>query len=307
VAGPIVRYRDIEEKLTERSHSLDGISDGIRRFVLGMGKKVLLSNNLGALCSIFQSSNDKSVGFFWLYAISYTLQIYFDFSGYSDMAIGLGKMFGFDFCENFNFPYISKSITEFWRRWHISLGSWFRDYVYIPMGGNRVKKWRWFFNILTVWLLTGLWHGASWNFVIWGLYFGIFLIIEKLFLLEKLKKSKILSHIYVIIIIIFGFVIFNAETMSEAMMYMKAMVGLGGYKAVSAEFIYYLKSYAVILIISTVTSTPFVKNIIEKLRKKKGMDSFINLMEPVVLLVITVVSVGYLVDNSFNPFLYFRF
>jgi alginate O-acetyltransferase complex protein AlgI len=216
-------------------------------------------------------------------------------------------MFGFDFCENFNFPYISKSITEFWRRWHISLGSWFRDYFYIPMGGNRVKKWRWFFNILTVWLLTGLWHGASWNFVIWGLYFGIFLIIEKLFLLEKLKKSKILSHIYVIIIIIFGFVIFNAETMSEAMTYMKAMVGLGGYKAVSAEFIYYLKSYAVILIISTVTSTPFVKNIIEKLRKKKGMDSFINLMEPVVLLVITVVSVGYLVDNSFNPFLYFRF
>ncbi|MBQ4602024.1 MAG: MBOAT family protein, partial [Clostridia bacterium] len=211
IAGPIVRYTDIEIQLKNRTHTVEKISYGIRRFVIGLSKKILIANALGELCDIFKASDDKSVMFFWLYAIAFTLHIYFDFSGYSDMAIGLGSMFGFKFIENFNYPYISRSITEFWRRWHMSLGSWFRDYVYIPMGGNRVSKGRWFINILTVWFLTGFWHGADWTFIVWGLYFAAFLLIEKLFLSKALSSlPAFVSHIYVLFVVLISFVIFNA-------------------------------------------------------------------------------------------------
>lgn len=193
IAGPIVRYSDIAEQLKGRIHTMGKTAQGIRRFILGLGKKILIANLLGELCSIFRASDDKSVLFFWLYAVAYTLHVYFDFSGYSDMAIGLGKLFGFDFLENFNYPFISKSITEFWRRWHMSLGTWFRDYVYIPLGGSRVSLPRHLFNIFLVWMLTGFWHGAAWNFVIWGLYFALLLILEKIWLLEILKKMPCLK------------------------------------------------------------------------------------------------------------------
>lgn len=188
IAGPIVRYSDIAEQLKGRIHTMGKTAQGIRRFILGLGKKILIANLLGELCSIFRASDDKSVLFFWLYAVAYTLHVYFDFSGYSDMAIGLGKLFGFDFLENFNYPFISKSITEFWRRWHMSLGTWFRDYVYIPLGGSRVSLPRHLFNIFLVWMLTGFWHGAAWNFVIWGLYFALLLILEKIWAFWKSLK-----------------------------------------------------------------------------------------------------------------------
>ncbi|MBQ8475093.1 MAG: MBOAT family protein, partial [Clostridia bacterium] len=195
IAGPIVRYVDIEVQLRERKHSIDKISLGTRRFILGLGKKILIANALGELCDIYKASSGQSVVFAWMYGIAFSLHIYFDFSGYSDMAIGLGHIFGFDFLENFNYPYISASVTEFWRRWHMSLGSWFRDYLYIPLGGNRVKKARWFFNIFVVWLATGFWHGAAWNFIVWGLMFGVLLVVEKLWALEFFKKHKVISRI----------------------------------------------------------------------------------------------------------------
>ena len=197
IAGPIVRYADVAAQLKERRHTPEKTALGMRRFLLGLGKKVLIANLLGELCSVFRESNDKSVLFFWLYTAAYALHVYFDFSGYSDMAIGLGKIFGFDFRENFNYPFISKSITEFWRRWHMSLGSWFRDYVYIPLGGNRVSAPRHLLNILVVWMLTGFWHGAAWNFVIWGLYFAGLLILEKIWLLKSLEGKPVIGHFYV--------------------------------------------------------------------------------------------------------------
>ncbi|MBO7208911.1 MAG: MBOAT family protein, partial [Clostridia bacterium] len=208
IAGPIVRYIDVEKELARRTHSFEKISAGIGRFVTGLSKKVLLANTLGELCSFFQGTADKSVLFYWLYVVAYMLQVYFDFSGYSDMAIGLGKIFGFEFLENFNYPFISKSITEFWRRWHISLGTWFRDYVYIPMGGNRVNKGRMLFNIFTVWFLTGFWHGAEWNFIVWGLFFGVFLTLEKFFYRRYVEKSKVFGHIYVLFLTAISFAIF---------------------------------------------------------------------------------------------------
>mgnify|MGYP002767427904 CR=1 FL=1 len=211
IAGPIVRYSDIEKSLQSRKHSFTLCCDGAHRFVIGLCKKVLLSDRFAELCAAFRSSGEKSVIFFWLYAIAFTLQIYFDFSGYSDMAIGLGKVFGFEFPENFDHPYASKSITEFWRRWHMTLGSWFRDYVYIPLGGNRRGKARWFFNIFVVWFLTGFWHGADWQFIAWGLMYAVLLVAEKLFLLKKLEHTpSFLRHAYVIFFTVLGFVIFNA-------------------------------------------------------------------------------------------------
>ncbi len=300
IAGPIVRYKDIALQLKERTHSWDKISLGVRRFILGLSKKILIANTLGELCDIFKSSGDKSVLFYWIYAIAFSLHIYFDFSGYSDMAIGLGKMFGFDFIENFNYPYISKSITEFWRRWHISLGSWFRDYVYIPLGGSRVKKFRVYINILIVWMLTGFWHGAAWNFIIWGLYFAVLLIIEKTFLLQHLNKSKILGRCYVLFLVAISFVIFNAATISEAFEYIKGMFGAQSIPLISNETLYYLKSYAIILLIAAVGSTPLPKLLTGKLK-------FLQYAEPVILTVLLAVCTAYLVDGSFNPFLYFRF
>ena len=219
IAGPIVRYSDVAAQLKKRTHSWDKISEGTRRFVFGLAKKILIANALGELCDIFRATGEQSVIYYWMYAIGFSLHIYFDFSGYSDMAIGLGKIFGFDFLENFNYPYISKSATEFWRRWHMSLGSWFRDYVYIPMGGSRVGKFRMFFNIFTVWMLTGFWHGAAWNFIFWGLYFAILLVVEKVFLLKYLNQSKVWSRFYLLFAVVISFVIFNATNMGEAFQY----------------------------------------------------------------------------------------
>ena len=307
IAGPIVRYTDISAELTERKHTLEGFVAGMRRFILGLSKKVLVANILGELCDIFRASDDKAVLYYWLYAVAFALHVYFDFSGYSDMAIGLGKIFGFKFCENFNYPFIAKSATEFWRRWHMSLGTWFRDYVYIPMGGNRVSLPRWFFNIFTVWMLTGFWHGAAWTFIIWGLYFAIFLCIEKLFLLKLLEKTKVLNRIYILLIITTSFVIFNATDMSEAFRYIKCMFGFGNVPLVSAEYLYYLKSYAVPMVIALVGATPVVKNAVKKLLENKPIKAVMNVAEPVTLVVLFVVVTAFLVDGSFNPFLYFRF
>lgn len=307
IAGPIVRYSDVALQLENRTHTFAKISDGIRRFILGLSKKILIANALGELCDIFRASEDKSVLFFWLYAVSFTLHIYFDFSGYSDMAIGLGKIMGFDFMENFNYPYISKSVTEFWRRWHMSLGTWFRDYVYIPLGGNRVSKPRQFFNILVVWLLTGFWHGAEWNFPVWGLYFAILLLIEKSFLLKKLNKSKVISHVYVMFLVIISFVIFNAADMSVAFSDLAGMFGLAGVPVSSAEFVYYLRSYLLVIVIAIIGATPLPKKIVEKIREKETGNKVINLIEPAVCIILFVMITAYLVDGSFNPFLYFRF
>ena len=307
IAGPIVRYSDVALQLENRTHTFAKISDGIRRFILGLSKKILIANALGELCDIFRASEDKSVLFFWLYAVSFTFHIYFDFSGYSDMAIGLGKIMGFDFMENFNYPYISKSVTEFWRRWHMSLGTWFRDYVYIPLGGNRVSKPRQFFNILVVWLLTGFWHGAEWNFPVWGLYFAVLLLIEKSFLLKKLNKSKVISHVYVMFLVIISFVIFNAADMSVAFSDLAGMFGLAGVPVSSAEFVYYLRSYLLVIVIAIIGATPLPKRIVEKIREKETGNKVINLIEPAVCIILFVMITAYLVDGSFNPFLYFRF
>lgn len=304
IAGPIVRYTTIEKQLENREHTFQKFALGVRRFIIGLGKKVLIANVLGELASAFLASSAPSVLFYWLYGISITIQIYFDFSGYSDMAIGLGKMFGFEFLENFNYPYVATSITDFWRRWHISLSSWFRDYIYIPLGGNRVSKLKWIRNILIVWLLTGLWHGAAWNFVFWGLFFGILLIIEKVFLEKYLKKlPKFLTHIYVLLIVIISFIIFNGESISQIMQNIGGLVGAPNIPLISQESIYYFKSYFIVIIVGIIGATPILKNIVNSNKFSK----FVNLVEPVFLLVILIVCTSYIIDGSFNPFLYFRF
>lgn len=307
IAGPIVRYSDIAEQLKWRIHTMGKTAQGIRRFILGLGKKILIANLLGELCSIFRASDDKSVLFFWLYAVAYTLHVYFDFSGYSDMAIGLGKLFGFDFLENFNYPFISKSITEFWRRWHMSLGTWFRDYVYIPLGGSRVSLPRHLFNIFLVWMLTGFWHGAAWNFVIWGLYFALLLILEKIWLLEILKKSHVLNRIYVLTAAVISFVIFDATDMSQAFSYLKAMFGTGGYPLTSAASSYYFRSYFVVLMIALLGATPIPKSFCRRIQQWKTGTAVMLFAEPLALSALLLICTAFLVDGSFNPFLYFRF
>lgn len=307
IAGPIVRYKDIASELPVRRFTTEDVASGIRRFVFGLAKKVLLANQLGELCDIFRMSQEKSVLFYWMYAVAFALHIYFDFSGYSDMAIGLGRIFGFHFVENFNYPFISGSVTEFWRRWHISLGSWFRDYVYIPLGGNRVPKWRWFMNIFIVWMLTGFWHGAAWNFIIWGLFFAVLLVFEKLCFLKTLEKHKILGHFYVILAVLISFVIFNASDMSRAFSDIGGMFGFAKVPFVTTETLYYLRSYAVILILALIGSTPFIKNTVVKFASKPSFQKFLFGAEPLILLALMLVITAYLVDGSFNPFLYFRF
>ena len=307
IAGPIVRYSDIAAQLQTRTHSIERFSLGIRRFMIGLSKKMLVANILGELVSDFKASDDKSVLYFWLYAVAYTLHIYFDFSGFSDMAIGLGRIMGFDFVENFNYPYIAASITDFWRRWHISLSTWFRDYVYIPLGGNRVKKARWIFNIFVVWFLTGLWHGAAWNFAVWGLLYAVLLMFEKLIGLKFLKKTKVISHVYTMLFVILGFVIFDAASLSDAFSYIGSMFGAGGYPLVSEEALYALRSYAVVFIIGIIGATPLAKNLIAKVRTASGAQLALNIAEPVVLVALLAVCTAYMVDGAFNPFLYFRF
>ncbi len=303
IAGPIVRYSDISKELKERKVTFDTFAMGIRRFIFGLAKKVLLANTLGELLKYLVSS---SVLTSILKPIIFTFQIYFDFSGYSDMAIGLGRMFGFTFLENFNYPLIASSITDFWRRWHISLSSWFRDYIYIPLGGNRVKKIRWIFNIMVVWFLTGFWHGASWNFILWGLYFGAILITEKLFLAKYLEKTKVLKYIYTLIIIFFSFLIFSSNSLGDITSELKIIFGLSKAPLINKEIIYYLRSYLVIIIISVIGSTPIIKKIIIKIKETK-FKKIIDIMEPITYIMLLVLITAFLIDESFNPFLYFRF
>ena len=302
IAGPIVRYVDVAKELKHRSHNWENIAYGLRRFLIGLGKKIILADNFALLIKLFRESGEPSVLFYWMYAIAFLLNIYFDFSGYSDMAIGLGRIFGFHFLENFNYPYLSKSITEFWRRWHMSLGSWFRDYVYIPMGGNRVSRSRWIFNILTVWMLTGAWHGAAWNFVLWGLLYAVFLLIEK-WVPALQKLPDVLRHCYVLLATILGFVLFNAESLAQAGSDIASLFGFGGLPAVTPETLYYLKSYGLLFILGFIGSTPVVKLAAQKVSETKAGP----VLEMLTLAALLLVCTGYLVDGSFSPFLYFRF
>ena len=308
VAGPIVRYQTVEKELDDRVHSFNNFAYGIRRFSIGLAKKVLIANALGELCTKAFVLNETTVIFYWIFGISYMLQLYFDFSAYSDMAIGLGRIFGFHFPENFNYPYIAKSITEFWRRWHISLGTWFKDYVYIPLGGNRVGKYKQIRNILIVWLLTGIWHGANWTFLIWGLLFGIILIIEKIFLNKFMEKlPSFIRSIYVLFIVMILFIIFNSDNMSVALTNIKGLFGMNGEVFINDYTLHYLKSYLPLLIIAFLGATPLIKTLIDKLRKNKYVNNIINILEPILIVIILVVVTSYLIDNSYNPFLYFRF
>ncbi len=307
IAGPIVRYGDIAGQMKGRRHSVDDAALGVRRFILGLSKKVLIANVLGQLVEAAQAAEQPSVLSVWLYAIAFGLQIYFDFSGYSDMAIGLGRIFGFRFMENFNYPYISGSITEFWRRWHISLGSWFRDYVYIPLGGSRVSRPRRFWNILVVWMATGLWHGAAWNFVLWGLLFALLLMLEKLWLLPFLKKGKVWNHIYVLFFVMLSFVLFNGTSVGGAFCSIAGMFGGLHLPGVTGESLYYLKSYGILLIIAAIGATPLPKMLADKAGNSRFGRRALYLAEPAALLVLLAVCTAFLADGSFNPFLYFRF
>ena len=306
IAGPIVRYIDVAKELNHRTHSMEKFTEGLRRFIFGLAKKILIANQLGELTNIFRLSGEKSVVFYWMYAIAFALHIYFDFSGYSDMAIGLGKIFGFNFIENFNYPYMSKSIGEFWRRWHMSLGSWFRDYIYIPLGGNRVSKGRWLFNTLVVWMLTGFWHGAAWNFILWGLLYALFLLIEK-FIPAIKKLPAVVKHMYTLLIVVLGFVLFNAVDIAQAGQDIAGMFGFAGVPFVNAETLYYLRSFGFLFILSIIGATPLVKNTATRLAVHKKTETVVAIIEPIVLLILVVVCSAYLVDGSFNPFLYFRF
>ena len=309
IAGPIVVYSTVEDRLDplKRKISAEDIYEGACRFAFGLAKKVLLANNLGQFVSLFQSTaaDDRTVMFYWAYALAFSMQIYFDFSGYSDMAIGLGRIFGFSFPENFNYPFISKSITEFWRRWHMTLGGWFREYVYIPLGGNRVGRGRWIFNIFVVWALTGLWHGVQWTFLVGGLYFGVLLMAEKLWLGRVLDKLPAwVQHIYTIVLVLFSMVIFNGGSIGEAMSFIGAMIGIGsaGGGAIPLTGVlssYYIRSFGVLFIVSIAASTPIAK--------KLSALRYAEWLKPAAAVILLLLVTAYLADGSYNPFLYFRF
>lgn len=303
IAGPIVRYSDIAPQLTDRKITENSFADGITRFVCGLCKKVLLANTIGSISTSISSlpSNETTVVSSWLVSICFMFQLYFDFSGYSDMAIGLGKMLGFDFKENFNYPFIAQSVTDFWRRWHISLSSFFKDYVYIPLGGNQRGLPRQFLNIIIVWFLTGLWHGASWNFALWGLINGLLLIMEKMFLLKILKKAPhIIRHLYTMIVIVIAFVFFNFTDLSQALSFLSAMFGSTG-KFINSAALYYLRDNFLLIITCFIASTPMLKHL-------KIKDSRIyQALSPVLIIVGLVASTAYIISSTYNPFLYFRF
>ena len=307
IAGPIVRYRDIEPMLRVREHSVALCAAGGRRFLVGLSKKVILADSLAALSTAAFGASEQSVMSAWLGAVFFTLQIYFDFSGYSDMAIGLGKLFGFSFSENFNYPYLAASITEFWRRWHISLSAWFRDYLYIPLGGNRVPRWRWLLNLVIVWGATGLWHGAAWNFILWGLYFAVLLIAEKLFLLRGLKKLRVLNHVYVLLAVIFGFVLFDANGAAEGFAKLGALFGGGGLPLWNTESFYVLRDGAVLLLVGAVGATPLCAHLFSRLVKTRCGARVGFLLQCVGSAALLTVCTAYLVSGSYSPFLYFRF
>lgn len=306
IAGPIVRYSDIAGSLKNRKTTLADASEGIRRFSIGLAKKILLANSAALLVSEFKAYNEKTVLFYWLYALAYMLHIYFDFSGYSDMAIGLGRIFGFRFSENFNYPYISASITEFWRRWHISLGGWFRDYLYIPLGGNRVKPFRHVINILIVWAATGFWHGVSWNFVLWGILYAALLLFEKYVLHPKIRFA-VPMHIYTLLFVMLGFVLFDSASVTDAFASFKALFGFGGIPAADTASLYYLKSNIVLLVVAVIGATPLPKLLYEKIGLRKYGGKILAVVTPLAALASVALCTAYLIDGSFNPFVYFRF
>ncbi len=297
IAGPIVTYRSIASELKERRITREGLEDGIRYLIMGLASKVLIANNVGALWSEVSAFESISTPLAWIGALAYSLQIYFDFSGYSLMAIGMGKMMGFTFPKNFDFPYISKSVTEFWRRWHMTLGSWFRDYLYIPLGGNRVSPGRQYFNLFVVWFCTGFWHGANWNFIIWGLYFLVLLILEKRFYLQKLEQSRVISHVYLILVVMASWVIFALTDFSDMGNYFVTLFAFRG----GNDWIYYLRNYGVVLLLGIFFATPLIKIWYERILSRHPV------LKTVLLSAIFFVSVAYLVDATYNPFLYSRF
>ena len=310
VAGPIVKYGDINKQLENRKESLDKFGDGVSYFIRGLSKKVLLANNIGLLWSNVKALSPDKISVFsaWLGILAFTFQIYFDFSGYSDMAIGLGKFFGFDLMENFNYPYISKSVTEFWRRWHISLGSWFREYVYIPLGGNKKGALKQYRNLFIVWFLTGFWHGANWNFIIWGLYFGILITLEKIFVLKWLDKlPNFISHVYALIIIIVGWAIFEFENTSVLFSFIKTMFGMGSNTFIDNQSIYYLYTNLFLFILAIIFSTPLPKKLFKKLIYNVKLKPYAKLIVPTIYLILILLCTTYLVNETYNPFLYFKF
>ena len=305
IAGPILQYKHLDEQLEHRDHTADKFASGVQRFVIGCAKKVLLANAIGQLGDVYLATPTAQLTTLgaWLGIIAFSFQLYFDFSGYSDMAIGIGRMLGFEFLDNFNYPYLSRSATEFWRRWHISLGSWFRDYMYIPLGGNRVSKPRLIFNLLIVWAATGIWHGASWNFLFWGLFYFVLLVFEKFWFSDVLKKlPRWVGHVYGLLLIMVGWTIFAVEDMTQLGGYLKAMFGFGGAGLLDSAFLYNLRNYLPILIIAGIASTPLAKNLWHKLSHKAK-----KVVLPVLIVLGLVLATAYLVDGTYNPFLYFRF
>ena len=298
IAGPIVKYTDINKELKNREVNLNQIQDGVELFILGLGSKVLIADNIGALWTEIETIGFSNISTIlaWMGVLAFAFQIYFDFSGYSLMAIGLGKMLGFNFPRNFNYPYISRSITEFWRRWHITLGSWFREYVYIPLGGNRVGKYRLYFNLFVVWFLTGFWHGASYNFILWGLYFFVLISIEKAGILKFLNRHKIFSHIYALFFIIMGWALFAVVDLNQLKILIQRMFTLNN----SLEWLYYIRNYGITFIVAGIFSTPLISNLYKKIVKSEVINT-------IVLIIILLLCIAYLVDASYNPFLYFRF
>ena len=305
IAGPIIKYKDLSDQLDHRDHTAERFASGVEIFVVGMGKKVLLANNLGQLWDAYKAlpTAELTVLGAWLGVLAFSLQLYFDFSGYSDMAIGLGRMLGFEFLKNFDYPYISRSITEFWRRWHISLGSWFREYVYIPMGGNRVSRGRLCLNLLVVWGLTGIWHGASWNFLLWGLYFGVLLMLEKLWLKKWIDHwHRVFQHVYTLFLVLVSWAIFAVEDFGRLGAYLAAMFGFAGGGFADGSFGYYLGAYGPSLLVACVAATPLMASLWRRLPKRGK-----QVLLPVLLLAGLLLCTAYLVDATYNPFLYFRF
>lgn len=300
IAGPIVRYQDIEKQLTENKMSLPLVYDGMGRFIVGLAKKVLLANQMGELIELYRGLGEQSILFGWIYAFAFLFQIYFDFSGYSDMAIGLGRMVGFSLPENFRYPYLSTSITEFWRRWHMTLGQWFRDYVYIPLGGNRCSIGKQIRNVAIVWALTGLWHGMAVNFLLWGLYFAVLLLFEKFVIKSFLAKHPVVSHLYVLFFVTISFVIFNGAGVSGVLGDLGTLFGAGGVPFLGPMTLYYGRSYLVLMGICAIAATPYPSKILGKV---KGSE----MLKLAGLMVLLLLCTAYLVDGSFNPFLYFRF
>ena len=305
IAGPIIKYKDLGDQIDERTTSTEKFASGVQIFMIGLAKKLLIANNVGMLWDSYKAMapGDLTVAGAWLGVVAFSFQLYFDFSGYSDMATGLGRMLGFEFLANFNYPYISKSVTEFWRRWHISLGTWFREYLYIPLGGNRCSKGRWVFNLLVVWAATGIWHGASWNYLIWGLYFFLLLMLEKFLLMDVLKKlPAAVSHIYTLFLVLVSWAIFAIEDFGHLISYLKVMFGMGGVPFTDGTFGYYLTSYLPILCVAALASTPLGVTVYRKLPQRAAQAVGAALIAAGLLL-----CTAYLVDGTYNPFLYFRF